>query len=397
MTKAKKKKPSNGWLFPLLAIPLIGCAIVLAFSAAILSHAGEYLPADTIIDKITASNGVYGPALSPRILAFKQRLYERYTPDTVVVGSTRVDQIRAEDFSVPFLNLSGAETLDEAVRLCETLFAKLKPKVVILALDDWWFLGDGKAAVTPRQPEAEKPGARDLFLLAGWYATGDLTFNDVRTILGGTSPNIGINGILHGDGFDKGGSYFYDAISGGLKPSPDKVFEASLDAVAHGDGIFGWGSNIAPEQWQTFNSLLDFLQKSNIKTIILLPPLAPTVLDTIGVSDKFGYVDGLRMKISETAAAFNMPIFDDHDLRFAGSDDCEFIDGAHPGAIAAKRMLLDMAVKNADMRTRLKLPEIGWSIAHFKERASTLAEEADFLMLGCKKTASTAPAPSAPH
>jgi hypothetical protein len=244
-----------------------------------------------------------------------------------------------------------------------------------------------------RAPEAGKGRANDLFTLAGWYATGDLTPAQARTILSGTSPNIGFDGILRGDGFDRGGAYTYASLFSGREKSKDEVFAGSLDDVAHGAGVFGWSDHVDTAQWQKLNTLLEFFARRGIKTFIVFPPFAPTVLDTMSSSAKYGYMDGLRMKVSEMAAAYHMPLFDDHDLRFAGAVDCEFIDGAHPGAIAARRMLLDMAVKDAGMRARLKLPEIGWSIEHFKGRASGLPDEADFLKLGCVKNpvAGTAP------
>ncbi len=396
MTKTKKKRPDKSWLFWLPAIPLAGCAFLLAATIAVLNHAGEYMRPDDIIDRLAQTNGVYGPALAPKILDFKRRLYERYTPDTVLLGSGRMDQLRAEDFSVPFVNLGGAETLDEVQSLATALFDRLKPKAVILALDDWWFLNDGKAAVSPRAPEAEKGEARSLYTLAGWYATGDLTPSQVRLIMSGASGNIGFDGILRGDGFSRDGSYSYTSLWSGAEKSNDSGFAHSVDQVTHGEGIFGWNDHLDNGQWQKLNSLLEFLAQRGIRTFIVFPPFAPTVLDTMSASDKYGYIDGLRMKVSELAASYHMPLFDDHDLRFAGASDCEFIDGAHPGSIAVRRMLLDMAVKDPDMRARLKLPEIGWNIQHFKGRASTLADEADFLNLGCAKSMAAVPA-TPPH
>ena len=391
MARPKKNTAVKTWLFPLLAIPLIGLAVMFGFSAAILSHAGEHMPPGDIVAHLQSGNGVYGPALSPRILAFKEKLYEKTAPEIVAVGSSRIDQLRAEDFSAPFVNLSGAQTLDEASDIIRRLFDAAPPKALILALDDWWFLKDGNAAVTPRAPETEKSGANDLFTLASWYAAGDLTLSDMKTILAGGSPNIGIHAILHGDGFDAGGAYAWHSLWTAAEASTDANFKNSLDGVAHGSGVFAWGDNIDAGQWQKLSNLLDYLQRKKIQTFILLPPLAPTVRDAMAASDKYGYVEGFRMRMSEMAAAFRMPLFDDHDLRRVGATDCEFIDGVHPGGIALKRALLDMAVNDADIRARLKLPEIGWAIEHFRGQASASNGEKDFLGLGCQK-----PAPAPP-
>lgn len=381
MRKTKNRK----WLLPLLALPLLLVLAVFWAGTTVLNRAGEYLATDEIIDRLTATGGVYGPAVSLRVPAFRQRLYERLKPKVVAIGSSRIDQMQAEDFSVPFVNFGGAESLDDVRRLCATLFEKSKPDLLILAVDFWWFHGD--AVATPPPDGASKPGAADILTVASWYATGKLQGNDTKAILSGKSPHLGITGILHGDGYDRHGAYVHTSLLTGANPSPDAKFEASLDGIARGEKIYGWGDNINPAQWQKFTALLDFLQQHNVAAILLLPPLAPKVLDAMAASDKYGYVDGLRLKISETAAAYTLPLFDDHDIRFAEGSDCEFIGGAHGGAVIYKRVLLDMAVKNAGIRDKLNLPGIGWGIEHFKGQASAMAGEKDFLNLGCKKTA----------
>ncbi|MEZ0226930.1 MAG: hypothetical protein ACAH83_20425 [Alphaproteobacteria bacterium] len=379
-----KKTKNRNWLFSLLAAPvLLGLAVFWA-ATTVLTRAGEYASADDIIDKLTATNGVYGPAVSLRVPAFKQRLYERVKPAAVALGSSRIDQMQAEDFSVPLVNLSGAESLDDVMRTSTTLFEKSKPEVLILSIDFWWFREDTTA--TPEAAGPEKPGAAEILKVASWYATGELQGNDTKAILSGKSPNIGIGGILRGDGYNRSGAYIYTSLLTGARPSPDAEFKTSLDDIAHGKGIYGWGDNISAAQWQKFTALLDFLQLHSITTILLLPPVAPQVLDAMTSSDKYGYVEGLRLKISETAAAYRMTLFDDHDIRFAEGRDCEFIGGAHGGAVIYKRALLDMAVKDAGIRDKLNLPGIGWGIEHLKGQASTMAGEKDFLNLGCKKT-----------
>lgn len=379
-----KKAKNRQWLFSLLAVPLLAGLAVFGAATSVLNHAGEYLSADEIIDRLTASNGVYGPAVSMRVPEFRQRLYERAKPKAVALGSSRIDQMQAEDFSVPFINLSGAESLDDALRLCTALFEKSKPELLILGIDFWWFQGEPPAP--PQAASAEKSNAGDILKVASWYATGELEGSDTEVILSGKSPNIGITAILHGDGYDRSGGYVYQSLLTGSAPSPDAKFKTALDNIVHGGGIYSWGTGINPAQWQKFTALLDFLQQKNITTILLLPPVAPKVLDAMAASEKYAYIDGLRLKISETAAAYRMTLFDDHDIRFAEGSDCEFIGGAQGGTIIYKRILLDMAVKEANMRDRLNLPGIGWGIEHFKGQATTRAGEKDFLDLGCKKT-----------
>jgi hypothetical protein len=380
MQKTKKRK----WLLLLLAVPALAGMAIFWACTTVLNRAGEYATPDDIIDKLTATNGVYGPAVSRRVPAFRQKLYERLAPKAVAIGSPRIDQMQAEDFSVPFANLGGAESLDDVMHFCTSLFEQSKPELLFLAIDFWWFRSGADTAQTAI---AENAGVADILKVASWYMTGELQGNDTKIILADTSPNIGIRGILDGDGYDRNGAYIHASLLAGKTPAPDAKFDASLNDIAQGRKIFTWGDNIDPAAWQKFIALLDFLQQQNITTILLLPPVAPKVLDAMAASDKYGYVEGLRLKISETAAAYHLALFDDQDIRFAEGSDCEFISGTQGGAVIYKRVLLDMAVKDARVREKLNLPGIGWGIEHFKGQASTRAGEKDFLNLGCKKTA----------
>ncbi|TAL28021.1 MAG: hypothetical protein EPN97_15505 [Alphaproteobacteria bacterium] len=380
-----KKTKNRKWLLSFLAAPVLAGLAIFWACTTVLNHAGEYASPDDIIDRLTATNGVYGPAVSLRVPAFRQRLYERVTPKAVAIGSPRIDQIQADDFSVPFINFSGAESLDDLQRLCTALSEKSKPELLILAVDFWWFLGDAPAA--PEMEYKEKPGMADILKVASWYMTGELQGNDTKAILSGKSPNVGIGGILHGDGYDRSGAYVYASLLTGAQPAPDSKFEDSLGSIAHGEKIFRWGDDINATQWQKFTALLDFVKQHDLPAILLLPPVAPDVLDAMAARGKYGYIEGLRLKISEAAASYRLPLFDDHDIRFADGTSCEFIGGAHGGAVVYKRVLLDMAVKNPGIREKLNLPGIGWGIEHFKGQASTRTGEKDFLNLGCKKTA----------
>ena len=363
-----KKKLGAGLLLLLLAL-----AGWIALSARVLTGAGEYLGMDDVVAKLDGTYGLYGPALSDRTDAYRQALYKHYKPVAAVLGSSRVLQFRAENFSVPFVNLGGLRGLDDADTLARKLFAEQAPKILILGADVWWF---SPAAATPAIPP--EPTL--------WTAMRRLSFGDIATLLTADTPDVGINAILRKDGLDRFGSSYDTSLWTGARDTDDGEFRDSLAKIHAGTGAFAHGRDISAGNMQKFLSLLDFLQSKNVKVILLLPPLAPTVIDAMDEEkDAYIYVDNIRRHLKAVASARNIPLFDFHDARSIGATDCEFEDGVTPGEIADDRMLLRMALGDLGLRKSLKLPELAYAIEHNAGHVSTNADEVDFLGIGCVK------------
>lgn len=375
-----------------LIVPVLLAAVFLGFNAFLLTRAGEYLSLDEILDKQEKTGGVYGSALYQRTYYYKQRMFDRYTPETIVIGSSRVLQMRAEDFSVGFVNLGSLSSLDEVADLSHALFEKTAPGLVILGVDYWWFAGDGKAAAFTRDAPVNHLTLSDVFTPFSWYAKGKVTMDNIDTILGGQSPNIGVSGIVSGDGHDRFGSHYQPSLWTGAVKAEDFQFKSDLAKVNTGKKIYVWGDKVDAGQWQKFIDLLDFYKQRKLHVIVFIPPQAPTVFRAMESSGKYKYIAQMRRKIAETGAAYLFPVYDFHDVAATGATDCEFMDGHHGGAVVYKRLLLDMALRDEDLRSRVKLPEVGYAIDTFKGQASTMQGEADFLGLGCVKTPKVLPA-----
>jgi hypothetical protein len=385
----KKIKMKNFYLG--LLIPVLFCAIFLGFNALLLTRAGEYLSLDAILDKQEKTGGVYGSALYQRTYYYKQRMFDRYAPETVVIGSSRVLQMRAEDFDVGFVNLGSLSSLDEVTDLSHAVFESTSPGLVILGVDFWWFAGDGKAAAFTRDPPLNHLTLSDVFTPFSWYSKGKVTVDDIETILSRQSPNIGVSGIVSGDGHDRFGSHYQPSLWTGAAKAQDFQFNADLAKIKTGKKIYAWADTVDAGQWQKFIDLLDFYKQRKLRVTILVPPQAPTVAAAMEASGKYKYIAEMRRKIAEAGAAYLFPVYDYHDASVAGFSDCEFMDGHHGGPVVYKRLLLDMALRDEDLRSRVKLPELGYAIDTFKGQASTLPGEVDFLGLGCVKTPEAMP------
>lgn len=382
--KRSSKVKSRRALYAGTAIFLLVAGLLAGFSALVLVRAGEYKPLAQVIERQAETKGLYGPALPRSISAYKQKLFDRYRPDAVALGSSRMLQFRAEDFNAPFINLGGTGSLAETAGLARTLFGGHKPGLVILGLDFWWFRGGSvfpDAAAGSTEP-GMRPG--DLLRPYAWLAGNRLDSGDLQTILSEDTPHTGTWAIAAGDGYDAAGAYHSTSVWTG-RTQADKGFGKSLAKVARGEGPYAAGEEIDEKQWQMLIALLDDLAAQKLNVVLLLPPVAPGVLDAMTQAAKYRYIDRLRLRLSETAAAYRFPLFDDHDIRFAGGTDCEFTDAVRGGPVVYKRVLLDMAVREPSVRERANLSALGWAIETYRGRASTLADEADFLQLGCMK------------
>jgi hypothetical protein len=368
-----------------LIAPLLVCALYFGFATLLLLRSGEYLPLDTIIEKQQKTGGIYGSAVLMRGFYYKQRLYDLRKPDIITLGSSRVLGFRQQDFAKPFVNMGSLSDLEEVVEVAETSFKTHVPKLVILGVDFWWFHPQAENRAINRSPADSGISANDLFQPLSWLATGRVTPSQVMTIIGGTSPDIGISGITQQDGFDAAGAHYYTSTVTGARPPEDFQFRFNLAKVQKGEKKYAHGEIVSEAQFKKFLGLLDLLKEKKIHVVMFMPPIAERVYREMEKTKGYKYVADLRKRLAGIAAERGIPFFDYHAGGPQGTQECEFVDTHHGGNVVYQRMLLDMAVRDAELRGRLNLAAIGWNIEHFGGQSSLRDDEVDFLGLNCLK------------
>lgn len=358
-------------------LALLLLALLLGLGAALLERSGEYAHLDDIIIRQKETTGLYGPGIHDRKFYYKQHLYTDAKPALAVLGSSRVSQIRGESFSKPFVNLSGTESLDDAIEMAKSAFVLHKPALLLLGAEFSWF--HPRAEKTPAKVHAEDANlAGDILKPFFWLVTGKITVADALRILDGKSPHSGFDALLRGDGYSVDGSYHHSAVLTGLAPSHDEKFARTKNEIAK-------GAQVSDTQLRKFQGFLDFLKQENIRTIIFLPPLAPSVLQSMESEGGYEYIAQTRDALHRAADERSFAFFDFHDPAALNTSDCEFIDGLSGGQVAYLRLLLAMAVEDDALRDALRLPETGWGIENYGRQASLLENETDFLKIGCVK------------
>jgi hypothetical protein len=366
-----------------LIIPLLLAAAYFSASARLLESAGEYLPMEEVISKISDTYGYYGPALAQKTFYYKEHLYRRVKPEAAALGSSRVLQFRGESFRVPFTNIGGMSGLEETIEIAHDLFPANAPRLLILGVDFWWFNPANDGIKPKRSPEDARMTVADLLQPAAWLVTGKISPGEATDIVSGDIPDVGISAITRKDGFDRFGAYHYTSLWTGDRESDDAHFKNSLGRIDKGAGVFIHGGKASEAGLKKFAAFLDELAAKKIHVVLFLPPLAPTVLDAMGKNGGYAYMHPAEKAVRDMALRRKIPFFDFHDIRALDSNDCEFTDGIHAGQAATDRMLLRLAIGDGEVRKAVRLPETAAEILRGKGRASLLDDGTDLLQLGC--------------
>jgi hypothetical protein len=349
----------KGIVFFFPVVLFVGSSLIYLF------RTGELYSVRQVVRRQVGTGCIYGTAIHPNDKEYKLEGYRQSKPAIAMLGSSRVEQFRAALFDDAFYNLGGAMTsIDEGRFVIPKLLAIHKPETLYLGVDFWWF---NSAYQKPTDEEQTPPDISQVALIRQptmWMLQGKITFGEfVQTILHGSGCNIGVKAVQNGDGFSADGSYNYGSVLAGK--SYDAGFHDTKGRIARGDARFQYGQTVDPVLFQRFLDLLQLLRDHHVKTVIFLPPLAPTVLQEM--DQRFAYIKDLKDQLK----AHRIPFFD---FLTPFSDDCEFYDGFHGGDVTAARML--DAMQPSDRLTAFIVKNHGKAAA---------TDTKDFLKLGCRK------------
>ena len=143
----------DGWLkrffLSLVILALLAGLLLVPWAVCWLTASGELDQEEVVARQAQGEFVLFGPGLAQDIMAYKLALYAAVKPEVVVLGSSRAGNVRAAFFERPFVNMAGAATDLESLRLLvDRMLAVHRPKVVLLGLDFWWLTAGAPAGVT---------------------------------------------------------------------------------------------------------------------------------------------------------------------------------------------------------------------------------------------------------
>ena len=111
----------DGWLkrffLSLVILALLAGLLLVPWAVCWLTASGELDQEEVVARQAQGEFVLFGPGLAQDIMAYKLALYAAVKPEVVVLGSSRAGNVRAAFFERPFVNMAGAATDLESLRL----------------------------------------------------------------------------------------------------------------------------------------------------------------------------------------------------------------------------------------------------------------------------------------
>ena len=312
-------------------------------------RSGDSWPTALVVQKQKEISGIlYGRKnFSHNFFHYKKRILENNQADIVVLGSSRVMQIRDFMFSPmddSFYNFGGmVRNVFELKTYCDLVIRGEvhKPKVFIVGIDPWWF---NKDKTTKNRYEEWRgfdwfPNLSDHLAIGLDFLRGTkkVPFDAIINGVGSKSPYygyyaIGVAAIQDGSGFRSDGSRQYspEIIIDFLKNPiyTDREVPPIIDRVKKNDFI-------TIPQLEYISVLVDALGRihnSGVEVYAVLPPFSSEVLEEIEQSSKKGW-KMYTTELPDMLKGYGIQVISSLSPNTYGLDDTYMFDGMHPSEV----------------------------------------------------------------
>jgi hypothetical protein len=355
------------WLI-LLTLPIL---LVLGIPAAIAVKTGELFHIDHIAKAQSLPEPIlFGPAYGSPDAAYKLRRTLLEKPQVLIVGSSRVLNIRRE-FIHPDLTFYNAGRISEPIWSIRQALIQIPknqlPTHIILGIDQYQFnanaCDDTPNTITPAKIQQRFSPSPD-----GWTRLPQIAPLILSDLLAGkihpTPPPqaglpLGIAATINSSGFRNDGSYRYgDVISTPphQRSAPNRIAD-SLKRIRKNGRSFEHGQTLHQPNIDEIARLIAFCKKHNIHLIPYLPPYAPTTLAAMRSDpNKYAYLPLLHPTLNPLFTQAGLTL---HDFTQApNSTDDQFIDGFHPSERIDAQILLQIITQDPQAAKIIDSPKI---------------------------------------
>ena len=357
-------------------LPLVA---LYALPLAVLVRSYEIAPVSIIAarhsrDRATA---VYGPAYGNPDKGYKLASIAAHEASIVAVGTSRIMQFRSDFFTDgerEFYNAGGVVS-----RLFDyrALFRKLRgqrARRAIVNFDPWMF----NEAWPDFGPD---PGVMREYEMD--YSTLDVIQRSLRVypdtvsgkldlgLLFSARDGFGVNGITHGNGFRRDGSYRYEDFLRNPKSSADYEFKDTLERIRSCTRRFERGDGASLRALAELDALATQWERDGFEIVAFLPPYAPTVVRAMRASGAHAWVFAVTDAVRGIFERHHVPFVDLTTCGEIGCVDADFVDGFHGGTILYARFAIALstltpwlaaAVDRPGLERRLEAHGMVWEL-----------------------------------
>ena len=369
--------------FAALAIGLVAADIFLI-------KVGEIDLTHVVERQLAAPNGhiLFSSGINQHAHDYKMMLYDRTAPMVLAIGSSRSMEIHSQFFKEPFLTTGGAvsNVAELEVVARHVTASPHPPKLAIVVIDPWWF-NDRYAGNRPGYEGSTIPDIVSSDLLMGAARSFHHGNWAARSF---SSPYLGIYALLEDEGFARDGTYRNDGTISGEHQSTDIRFAHTFGRIDGEDGRFEKNRHASEDLIRRGCGAIRLLKTKVDHVVMIAPPFAHPVWQRMQKGG-YQYVNPAYAELHACTA--DIPFFNYVDQsRIAGTSDCEFIDGLHPGDVANARMLKQVADADPQARQHVDMAFLDGFLARYAGHAAGISllehpgmKEVDFLKIGCAK------------
>lgn len=336
---------------------------------------------------------LFGSGIEQDNFTYKLELYKKLRPETVVIGSSRVMQMRGRYFSGSFVNLGGATGSTVAfAHFVDEMMRVALPKLAIIGVDFWWFnpayARHKNKFVVPL--EAYAVTVDRLKLPYYWLLEGKVGLKDMASMLAADREQCRFGIMAHqlSDGFASDGSYYQTSFVVGDRLPDQPHFDDELSRIGQGRDRFEWGDAVSRDDLERFSAAVGRLRSAGVDVVVFMPPLARPVYDAVMAgAERYRFL----MELPDAFRQIGLNVYDYTNPASVPTDDCEFLDGFHGGEVTYARIVERLTEQEPKLRQATRARELRsvietWAgYAMVANSAMTHKPEVDFLRMGCFK------------
>lgn len=341
---------------------LLPVLLLFILPAAVIFFGREYVSSRDVVKIQTMyPDAIFSFAYNDiSFIPYKKLLIEEKKPTIIALGTSRVMQIRKEFFKEPemFVNAGGgAKTLEDMKLFLEELPTDSRVKTVILGLDQTMF---HDVSESPEKRTEDVLPLRVANILTSMsrrmyldYAAHKYSFSALVDA-SGSSHNIGLSAIMHGDGFRSDGSYVYYQAS----VDPDLFTKVEKELQQRGTEIQGYQDEFSDEQkqqmevhLQTLSEILALCKRKGIAVVGFMPPYPPTVYNAFMGTKSFYRVmlTTTPKRVADIFSEYGYSFFNLSSVETFGGDETEFVDVIHGTDGMYSKIMIYLSERTKDL------------------------------------------------
>lgn len=295
----------------------------------------------------TDDDVLWGDFFEQPYSAYKIRRARYVKPDVMVLGSSRVNQVREQFYpGVKFYNASlAAGKMSTVMPFLEALDPAHLPKVLLLNLDLWWFReanAQDKSIPDPFKGTFNLSDRLAMLIDKGFTPRFLKTifandFDPTRDPIAGRRP-VGFMAMVEGNGFRPDGSRQRGDFILGTdiyrdihEYGPRHNFRYYTKSAAEGSGRLDVKGGLSETALSQLSETLDYARSKNITVVLYTASMASPVLRALRANKKLSdFEREVIQSVQKVVDIKGIQFFNFHNPATLDLPDEWFFDGLHP-------------------------------------------------------------------